>query len=89
MNSNECIVACIFVSRKDNEIYRKIEEDKMEIEEEFISGFCRTCNGGQTVCCEYTIEGDKRTLTFMDCAHDRCVNYAACEIYKQAHEMER
>ena len=61
----------------------------MEIEEEFISGFCRTCNGGQTVCCEYAIEGDKRTLTFMDCAHDRCVNYAACEIYKQAHEMER
>ena len=39
----------------------------MEIEEEFISGFCRTCNGGQTVCCEYTMEGDKRTLTFMDC----------------------
>ena len=35
----------------------------MEIEEEFISGFCRTCNGGQTVCCEYTMEGDKRTLT--------------------------
>lgn len=60
----------------------------MEIEE-FISGFCRTCNGGQTVCCEYTMEGDKRTLTFMDCAHDRCVNHAACEIYKQAHEMER
>ena len=52
----------------------------MEIEEEFISGFCRTCNGAQTVCCE---------LTFMDCAHDRCVNHAACEIYKQAHEMEK
>lgn len=64
-------------------------DDIMEIEEEFISGFCRTCNGGQTVCCEYTVEGDKRTLTFMDCAHDRCVNHAACEIYKQAHEMER
>ena len=28
----------------------------MEIEEEFISGFCITCNGGQTVCCEYTME---------------------------------
>ena len=54
----------------------------MEIEEEFISGFCRTCNGAQTVCCEYTVEGGKRTLTFMDCAHDRCVNHAACEIYK-------
>lgn len=61
----------------------------MEIEEEFISGFCRTCNGAQTVCCEYTVEGGKRTLTFMDCAHGRCVNHAACEIYKQAHEMEK
>ena len=65
------------------------KEDIMEIEEEFISGFCRTCNGGITVCCEYAVEGDKRTLTFMDCAHDRCVNHAACEIYKQAHELER
>lgn len=61
----------------------------MEIEEEFISGFCRTCNGGITVCCEYAVEGDKRTLTFMDCAYDRCVNHVACEIYKQAHELER
>ena len=61
----------------------------MELEEEFISGFCRTCNGGITVCCEYAVEGDKRTLTFMDCAYDRCVNHAACEIYKQAHELER
>ena len=65
------------------------KEDIMEIEEEFISGFCRTCNGGITVCCEYAVEGDKRTLTFMDCAYDRCVNHAACEIYKQAHEMEK
>ena len=62
----------------------------MEIREEFISGFCRTCNGGQTVCCEYEInEAGEWKLTFMDCAHDRCVNHAACEIYKQAHEMEK
>ena len=46
----------------------------MEIEEEFISGFCRTMNGGET---------------FMDCAHERCVNTGACEIFKQAHELEQ
>ena len=53
----------------------------MEIEEEFISGFCRTMNGGETVCCEYTRqENSSRKLTFMDCAHERCVNTGACEI---------
>ena len=61
----------------------------MEIEEEFISGFCRTMNSGETVCCEYTIEEDGcRTLTFMDCAHERCVNNGSCEIYKEAHSLE-
>ena len=50
----------------------------MEIEEEFISGFCRTMNGGETVCCEYTQREDgSRELTFMDCAHERCVNTGA------------
>ena len=61
----------------------------MEIEEEFISGFCRTCNGAQTVCCEYTVEKGKRILSFMDCAHERCVNHASCEIYKEAQEKEQ
>ena len=42
--------------------------------EEFISGFCRTCNGSQTVCCEYEEKDGKRILTFMDCAYKRCVN---------------
>ena len=52
----------------------------MEIEEEFISG----------VCCEYTRQEDSsRKLTFMDCAHERCVNTGACEIFKQAHELEQ
>ena len=45
----------------------------MEIEEEFIAGFCRTMNNGETVCCEYTVQEDgNRELTFMDCAHERC-----------------
>ena len=62
----------------------------MEIEEEFVSGFCRTMNGGETVCCEYTRQEDgSRKLTFMDCAHERCVNTGACEIFKQAHELEQ
>lgn len=62
----------------------------MEIEEEFISGFCRTMNSGETVCCEYTRREDgSRALTFMDCAHERCVNTGACEIFRQAHELEQ
>ncbi|MDD7219911.1 MAG: hypothetical protein SO401_01020 [Blautia sp.] len=61
----------------------------MDTEEEFISGFCRTCNGTQTVCCEYQCDDNgKKTLLSMNCAHDRCVNHAACEIYKEAHMAE-
>ena len=55
--------------------------------EEFISGFCRTYNGSQTVCCEYEEKDGKRTLTFMDCAYKRCVNQGACEIYKPPHRL--
>lgn len=62
----------------------------MEIEEEFISGFCRTMNNGETVCCEYTIQDDgNRELTFMDCAHERCVNTGSCEIFRQAHAWRK
>lgn len=57
----------------------------MEIQEEFVAGFCRTCNGTQTVCCEYVIENGKKYLESMDCAHKRCVHHSACEIYKEAH----
>ena len=39
----------------------------MEIEEEFVSGFCRTMNGGDTVCSEYTRQEDgSSTLTVLD-----------------------
>lgn len=58
-----------------------------EIIEEFLSGFCRTCNGTQTVCCEYSQEGEKRYLEFMDCAHESCIHHGACQIYKEAHEL--
>lgn len=56
----------------------------MEIQEEFISGFCRTCNGTQTVCCEYTEENGEKYLEFMDCAHAKCLHRGACGIYKEA-----
>lgn len=58
------------------------------MEEEFISGFCRTMNGSNTVCCEYAITDGKKKLTFMDCAYKRCVNSGACEIYKEACALE-
>lgn len=47
-------------------------------------------NNGETVCCEYTIQDDgNRELTFMDCAYERCVNTGACEIFRQAHALEK
>lgn len=60
-----------------------------EIREEFISGFCRTCNGMQTVCCEYEQRDGKWTLQFMDCAHESCVHHGACLIYREAHEQKQ
>lgn len=61
----------------------------MEIQEEFISGFCRTCNGSQTVCCEYSQKDGHRVLEFMDCAHESCIHHGACEIFKEAHRLEQ
>lgn len=58
------------------------------MEEEFISGFCRTKNAGNTVCCEYSFIEGRRKLEFMDCLHETCVHRGACEIYKQAHRLE-
>lgn len=57
--------------------------------EEFLSGFCRTMNGTNTVCCEYTEEQGIRYLEFMDCAHEGCVHCGSCEIYKEAHRLGR
>ena len=61
----------------------------MEIQEEFISGFCRTCNETQTVCCEYEELEGRKVLKFMDCAHENCMHHGACEIFKEAHGLER
>ena len=70
-------------------LYIESLSEKLKMEtEKFISGFCRTCNGSQTVCCEYEEKDGKRVLTFMDCAYKRCVNNGSCEIYKEAHRLE-
>ena len=58
--------------------------NSMETEEVFISGYCRTANRTNTVCCEYEAVEGKRTLVFMDCVFDRCEHHAACLIYKEA-----
>ncbi|MDO4261427.1 MAG: hypothetical protein Q4C82_05070 [Eubacteriales bacterium] len=56
-----------------------------EILEEFVSGFCRTCNGTRTVCCEYERGADGRLrLTDFECDPERCANSAACEIWREA-----
>lgn len=60
-----------------------------EIIEEFLSGFCRTINGTQSVCCEYSEENGEKILEFMDCAHAVCVHMGACEIYKEALRIGR
>ena len=59
-----------------------------EIREECVVGFCRTCNGIQSVCCEYQKTEQGWRLDVMYCQEKNCVHHAGCEIYRQAHEME-
>lgn len=56
--------------------------------EEFISGFCRTCNGSQTVCCEYR-EKDGRRFSHLWTVHIKDVYITVPgEIYKEAHRLK-
>lgn len=57
-----------------------------EIQEEIFSGFCRTCNQGQTVTCEFILEEGAYVLESVDCAFERCIHTASCEIAKQIRE---
>ena len=50
----------------------------MEIYEEYLSGFCRTCNQGRTVLCEYKEENGKRELVSVDCLYEKCEHKASC-----------
>lgn len=60
-----------------------------ETREEFINGFCRTTNESRTVCCEYERQPDGEwTLTDYECNVDKCLNSAACQIYKEAREKK-
>lgn len=56
-----------------------------EIEEAFISGFCRSSNETRTVACEYERRPDgSLALAEFDCAYEKCPNSSACLIYKEA-----
>lgn len=63
-----------------------MESEIIEID---ISGFCRTCNGMQTVTCEYIPTKDGQRLDMMNCSYKTCSHHAACTIYREAHENER
>ncbi len=56
----------------------------MEQDEKFISGFCRTLNRTNTVCCEYEEVNGKKKLVFMDCYYESCEHHSSCLIYKEA-----
>jgi hypothetical protein len=58
-----------------------------EIMEEFISGFCRTFNQGQTVTCEFVNRGDGIELLEADCAYDKCIHKGSCEVARQIREI--
>ena len=60
----------------------------MDLDEIFISGFCRTLNRSNTDCCEYEEEDGKKKLAFMDCCFERCDHHSSCLIYKEAVEKE-
>ena len=58
-----------------------------EIKEYIISGFCRTCNQGQTVTCEVTEAEGKVELESVDCGFFRCIHTSSCQIAQQIQEI--
>lgn len=61
-----------------------------EIIEEFISGFCRTCNETRTVACEYERRPDgSLQMTDFECDYEKCPNSGACLIYREAREKNK
>ncbi len=59
----------------------------MEIMEEFISGFCRDCNQGRTVTCEYEEKDGKKELLSVDCMYETCVHTSSCLVARQIKEL--
>lgn len=58
-----------------------------EIKEYIISGFCRTCNQGQTVTCEVIEENGKTELESVDCGFLKCIHTSSCQIAQQIQEI--
>lgn len=59
-----------------------------EVREVYFSGFCRTCNGVQSVCCEYIQGEGSWQLDTMYCQEKSCQHQVSCEIYRQAHQSD-
>ncbi|MBS6194931.1 MAG: hypothetical protein KH828_05055 [Clostridiales bacterium] len=58
-----------------------------EIIEEIYSGFCRTCNQGRTVTCEFEEKQGKMVLQEVDCMYEKCLHRSSCQIAKQIQEF--
>lgn len=56
----------------------------MEIQEKMISGYCRSQNRSNTVCCEYEVKEDGWKLAFADCGFRKCIHFADCVIMQEA-----
>ena len=61
----------------------------MEIIEEDISGFCRMCNQGRTVTCEYEEENGQRKFLQADCMYEKCDHKGSCLIAKQIRDFTK
>ena len=59
------------------------------MEEKMISGYCRTQNRANTVCCEYEKKEGRWELVFGDCVFQKCIHFEDCQIMKEAREYEK
>lgn len=58
-----------------------------EVREEIYSGFCISCNRGQTVTCEFEEKVGRWELTEIDCGYEKCVHNGSCQIGKQVRDF--
>ena len=57
---------------------------KIEIEEEFVSGFCKMQNQTRMVICETEkLENGKKKIVYTDCAYGKCEHTGDCLLIKQ------
>ena len=62
-------------------------ENRIETEEEFISGFCKMQNQTRMVICETEVqENGKKKIVYADCAYGTCEHTGDCLLMGQINE---